>query len=195
MTAYSPLALGCAVAHDLLRERPFHAASYELALAGSGGWCTLTRLDPGEPERLGAAFAAMNPWAAYRLPAESLARFMAAEEHDCVRLAIRLDGQICGAVVVRFPWLHGPYLQFLGLLECRQGLGLGKAVLEWMAAEAPAGTRNLWLCVSAMNERARAFYQRNGYEVVATIPELAADDIDEILMRRRLQPRVRSAED
>jgi len=187
------------VVRDVSSERPFHRAPYELVVrggdGGGGGRSTLTWLDPGEAKLLGAAFAVMNPWAAYRTPAPRLAGFFAAVEHDCARYAIRHEGRLSGVVVVRWPWLHGPYLQFLGLLEGQQGFGLGEAVLDWMAAEAPPGTRNLWLCVSAFNTRARIFYERNGYEMAATIPSLAADDIDEILMRRRLPGTAGSAGD
>jgi ribosomal protein S18 acetylase RimI-like enzyme len=135
----------------------------------------------------------MEPWADYGMTADQLARFLSAEEPDCSRRAIRLGEDLAGVIVVRSPWLHGPYLQFLGVLPAWQGLGLGQAALAWLAAEAPAGTRNLWLCVSAFNTRALTFYQRNGFEPAATLAALAADHVDEILMRRALAPVLRSA--
>ena len=55
-----------------------------------------------------------------------------------------------------------------------------------MADEAPSGTRNLWLCVSAMNTRARTFYERHGFSLAEELPALAADHMDELLLRRRL---------
>jgi ribosomal protein S18 acetylase RimI-like enzyme len=170
-----------------LEARPYHAPHYDLGLAPRGGRITLAPLAAGEADLLGAAFAAMDPWAAYGIPAARLAAFFAAEEEACSRRAIRLDGALAGAVVVRCPWLHGPYLQFLGLLPGRQQHGVGAAVLAWIADEAPAGARNLWLCVSAINTRARAFYERHGYELAAELPALAADHMDELLLRRRLK--------
>ena len=130
----------------------------------------------------------MDPWAAYGTPPARLATFFAAEEQDAVRRAIRVEGRMAGVVVMRSPWLHGPYLQFLGVLPAHQEQGIGAAVLDWIVAEAPPGTRNLWLCVSAINVRARAFYERNGYRLAAELPGLAADHMDELLMRRRLRP-------
>lgn len=167
---------------------PYHDASYELAPSPTGARRHLTPLVAGEAEDLGLAFAAMDPWAAYGTPAERLAAFFAAAEQAAARHAIRVDGQLAGIVVMRSPWLHGPYLQFLGMLPGHQSQGLGAAVLDWIAAEAPRDTRNLWLCVSAINTRARLFYERHGYRLAAALPGLASDHMDEILMRRRLLP-------
>lgn len=146
----------------------------------------LSSLRDGEAEMLGAAFAAMDPWKAYGFPAENLARFFAASEPDARRWAIRVDDRLAGAVVIRAPWLHGPYLQFLGLLPGDEGQGLGRLVLDWMAREGQGRVRNLWLCVSEINGRARAFYEREGFERVALFDALVADGMDEILMRKKL---------
>ena len=177
------------MAHDVRGVRPYHAPHYDLGAMPDGRGCSLDLLAAEEAGALGAAFAAMNPWAAYGIPAARLAGFFAGAEEACSRRAIRLDGRLAGIVVMRDPWLHGPYLQFLGLLPGCQGLGLGAAVLEWIVREAPEGTRNLWLCVSAINTRARSLYERQGYALAATLPALSADHMDELLMRRPLVPR------
>lgn len=171
-------------------RRPFQAPTYDLGPAPSGEARGLSRLRSDEARRLGAAFAAIDPWRAYGISPVRLADFLAMEEVGCCRLGIRIAGTLAGAVVVRSPWLHGPYLQFLGLLPGAQGHGHGGAILDWMAQEAPPGTRNLWLCVSASNIKARAFYERHGYTLAATLPALAADHMDEVLMRRRIGPAV-----
>lgn len=168
--------------------RPYHALRYEIGAAPGGGRVTLVSMAPGEADRLGAAFAAIDPWAAYAIPPARLAAFFTSSEEGCSRRAIRIDGRLAGAVVVRAPWLHGPYLQFLGLLPGEEGAGVGRLVLDWMQAEAPPGTRNLWLCVSAINRRALAFYERHGFRQVAALEALAADHMDELLMRKRLAP-------
>lgn len=165
---------------------PYRAEAYDLRCSPAGARRALTPLRQGDAEVLGRAFAAIDPWAAYCTPPSRLAAFFGAEEPDVSRRAICLDGRLAGAVVIRSPWLHGPYLQFLGVLPGDQGHGIGGAVLDWIAAEAPSGTRNLWLCVSAINARARGFYERHGYELVAELPALAADHMVEHLMRRRL---------
>ncbi len=165
--------------------QPFRAETVDL---GEGrAPLRLAPLRLGEAAALGAAFAAIDPWAAYKSTPARLAAFFAATEVDAPRWSIRNgDDELIGAVVIRAPWLHGPYLQFLGLLPGHQGSGAGAAVLGWMEREARPVSRNLWLCVSGINTRAQAFYARHGFERAGTLDALAADGMDEILMRKRL---------
>lgn len=166
---------------------PFRAPHYEIGCDRQKASLALEPLLLGESEHLGEAFAAMNPWAAYGTSAASLATFFATNEPQAVRFGVRRAGGLAGVVVVRNPWLHGPYLHFLGLLAGQQGGGTGTAILAWLEAEAgAAGARNAWLCVSVINGRARTFYERHGYRHASTLDGLAADGMDEILMRKRL---------
>jgi ribosomal protein S18 acetylase RimI-like enzyme len=97
-------------------------------------------------------------------------------------------GDRAGVIVVRFPWLAGPYLNVFALLPAFQRKGIGRAALAWMEAEAlAAGARNCFLCVSGFNTAAHAFYRRNGYSDAALLAELIMDGEDEILMRKRLR--------
>lgn len=171
---------------DASGRTSYGAQPFRLECA-DGSVATLSPMAGDDAEVLGAAFAGMEPWLGYRVPPGRLAVFLGSSEPGCVRFAIRHEGALAGAIVIRDPWLLGPYLQFLGLLPGQQGRGLGRAVLAWMEREAPREARNLWLCVTASNVRARAFYERAGFELVSTLPDLVADGTDELLMRRRLR--------
>ena len=164
--------------------KPFRAETVDLT---GDGRLRLARLTPGDAAMFGAAFAAIDPWAAYKSPPARLQSFFGTVEPDAPRWSIRsADGAPVGAVVIRAPWLHGPYLQFLGVLPGHQGGGAGAAVLHWMEREARPASRNLWLCVSAINTRGRAFYVRHGFEFAGTLDALVTADMDELLMRKRL---------
>lgn len=165
-----------------LRAPPFRRIRHEL---GPDGFA-LEPLARSETLRLGAALSAIEPWATYRLAAAQLVGFLARDEPDAPRFAILRGETIIGAAVIHHPWLHGPYLQFLGLVPGEQGAGAGGQVLDWMQAEVAGRARNLWLCVTAGNTRAQAFYARHGFALAATFDGLAADGIDELLMRKRL---------
>lgn len=167
--------------------QPFPSGDYDLEPARTGAAVRLALMTPEEADRLGAAFAAMSPWLDYQMPAASLQRFFAMQESDAPRWSIHVDDALAGAVVIRRPWLHGPYLQFLGITEGFREVGVGASILEWMEQEALGRYRNLWLCVSATNVRAEAFYARYGYRRVAALDGLVADGMDEILMRRQLE--------
>jgi len=165
----------------------YRAERYHLTLIGHASGASLEPMSEGAATTLGASFAAMEPWLGYGVSPHGLAAFLGGAEPGCAKFAIEMDGKLAGAVVVREPWLLGPYLQFLGLLPGWQGRGLGKALLDWMAAEAPPNARHLWLCVTGSNARARAFYEREGFEHAARLADLVADGTDELLMRRRLR--------
>lgn len=170
-------------------SRPFRQPRYDLGPDLYGRPRTLAPIGPADAGLLGENLAAIDPWAAYRATPAMLAAFFAASEEDCCRRAIHVGGALAGVVVVRQPWLHGPYLQFLGIVPGQQSSGVGSAVLAWMEREAGPTTRNLWLCVTASNTRAQAFYARHGFVRTASLDALVADGMDEILMRKRLCPR------
>ena len=90
-------------------------------------------------------------------------------------------------VIIRSPWLAGPYLQLLAVLPMLQGSGTGSAILTWYEATAMAARmRNAWLCVSGFNVDAQRFYERYGYQLAGRLPDLMRDGDDELLMRKNL---------
>ena len=156
-------------------------------LAAKGGTIVVAPLAPDDGQRLGTAFAAIDPWAAYGYPAAVLARFLAASEPDALRFGLSLDNALAGAAVVRPNWLRGPYLQLLAVLPDAQGRGIGAAFLAWMEREARAANeRNLWVAASQINAGAIRFYERHGFVEVAMLNDLVADGFNEILFRKRL---------
>ncbi|MFV0297507.1 MAG: GNAT family N-acetyltransferase, partial [Hyphomicrobiaceae bacterium] len=166
--------------------RPFFQRFYTLGSDRAGRPLALDPLVTGEADVLGRAFAAIDPWLSYRLAAHELAGFFTREEEGASRYAIRNDGRLAGVVVMRVPWLNGPYLQFLGVLEPFRSRGVGEKVLTWIEEQARAsGARNTWLCVTGTNTNARRFYERHGYALAAEFDGLVADGIQEVLMRKR----------
>ncbi len=170
-------------------HRPFYRERFEIGPDRQAAPVLLDALQPDEASRLGSAFASMEPWRSYRLSAADLATFFARREEGVVRHAIRSDGELAGVVIVRPAWLHGPYLWFVGLTAAYQSRGIGGCVLTWLEAEArSAGARNLWLCVSEINVRARARYEREGFSLAGDLEGLTADHMNEHLMRKQLRP-------
>lgn len=136
---------------------------------------------------LGEAFAAIEPWSRYPLPASALEVYLGTIEPAAPRYAIRVSGALAGATGERDAWLRGPYLQFLGILPAFQCLGIGRLVLTRFEAEARArDQRNLWVAASDFNSGAIRFYERHGFERIATLDGLIKDPISEILMRKKL---------
>jgi ribosomal-protein-alanine N-acetyltransferase len=66
---------------------------------------------------------------------------------------------------------------------------VGTALLE--AAEErlrEAGSRHIFLETAVNNAPAIAFYKRHGYELIKTIPRYYKNDLDALLLGKRLKP-------
>ena len=158
---------------------PFAVGVHELAIG------CLAPLDRSAAGLLAERLAAMDPWRRLGYESNVLQRYLSGDSPALTRFRIDCDGELAGVVAVRWPWLHGPYLELLAVLPDHQGRGLGSAVLRWLAAEAGA-SRNLWVAVSAFNEPARRFYARHGFVEIGAVPGLVRDGFDEILLRKAL---------
>jgi GNAT superfamily N-acetyltransferase len=134
----------------------------------------------------GPELAAIEPWSHINYPASHMTAFLAAIDPALTRNAVFAGDRPAGVIVVRSPWLHGPYLQLLALLPPFQSRGLGAHLLRWFEQQAKPHNRWLWLCHSGFNTRAGAFYARHGFEVAAALPDLLVDGEDEVLMRKRI---------
>jgi ribosomal protein S18 acetylase RimI-like enzyme len=167
---------------------PLPVERYETELFGGGrSDVSLRGLPPGEPVRLGPLFAAIDPWARLGYKPEALAGYLATIEKSAPRYAIMVGNEVAGAAGVRFNWLRGPYLQFLGILPAYQKRKLGGAFLAWLVHEARRhGEQNVWVLSSTFNDGALRFYEANGFVRTGEIPDLVAPDTAEILLRRRL---------
>lgn len=170
-----------------MAERPFPPEPGIIGHTRDGAQVALRDMTPKAAAILGPSLAAIDPWARAGYDGAKLAAFFARGEEAAPRYRILCGESLAGAMVVREPWLHGPYLNLIGLLPPFHGAGIGSLTLDWMEARARgAGNRNLWLCVSSYNDAARRLYERHGFRLTARLPDLALDATEELLMRKRL---------
>jgi GNAT superfamily N-acetyltransferase len=149
----------------------------------------LTPVRADEAAPLAAQMAAIPPWLAYGVNPVHLEALFRNSAGGAVALAMRIAAtpDPVGVAVVRWPWLIGPYMQFLGIHDHYHGHGFGTRMLMWMEAEARlANARNLWICAAGFNDGAQRLYTRFGFETVAALDDLIKDGIPEMLMRKRL---------
>jgi diamine N-acetyltransferase len=165
---------------------PYPSDPGPIGRARGGTFVALRPMSPEAARQLGTRLATIDPWARVGYDADSFVRFLAATEQGAARYRVMAGEGLVGAMVIRLQWLHGPYLHLLGLLPEAQGQGIGELTLRWMEEEARGRFRNLWLCVSAFNSRARHFYEAQGFTASATLDGLVFDGKSEILMRKRL---------
>jgi len=129
----------------------------------------------------------MDPWRTLGIGAAALAQSLTSGDEHLHRWLIRREAALAGTVIVRNPWLYGPYLALLAILPEQQGSSIGTAVLRWMEREAGDTAGNIWACVSAFNTRAQQFYEKHGFEKVGTLDGLVRPGFAELLIRKRLR--------
>lgn len=159
----------------------------EIGTSAQGPALLLAPMTQDAAEFLGAAFSLIDPWARYPLTTGALGAHLGANEPGAPRYALRVGGEPRGAMTLRLNWFSGPYLQFLGVLPCVQGQGIGSLALTWLEAGARAdGARNVWVAASDFNTGAIRLYERHGFARVAIIDKLVCDGRDEVLLRKKL---------
>lgn len=151
---------------------------------------TLAPFTAQAAQHLGPLASAIDPWKRYQVSADNMTALLAKTEAGAPHYSISANGQHIGGICIRLNWLRGPFLQTLFVLPDAQGQGIGTQILKWFeAAAADEGARQAWITVSSFNESARRFYDRQGYETLATLPDLIADGFDELLLRKKLSAR------
>jgi len=126
-----------------------------------------------------------EPWLSLRRNFDACLR-SCASPLDRLYIA-ELDGRPCGLALVRERGLAGaPYLVSLAVDATHRNRGIGVEVLAFVEALFRGQYRHMFLCVSAFNHRARAFYERHGYRTVGVLTDFIVEGLDEVLMVKRL---------
>ncbi len=168
------------------RPAPFRPVAQAIGMSRDGRLVRLVPMTASLADAVGPGLAGIDPWARVGYAPERMTGFLAATESGAQRYAVLVADEPAGTVVIRDPWLHGPYLHLIGLLPPFHGLAIGSRALDWMDAEARGRYRNLWLCVSEFNDGARRLYERHGFALAGRLDSLVFDGMTELLMRKRL---------
>ena len=157
---------------------PFSERCYELPS------CSLYALTENEAGPLSSQLAAMDPWLTLGYRAEGLLHYLLRPDPALYRFAVFVSQTPGGVVCVRYPWLRGPCLELLAVLDDRQKRGVGRDIVAWMMAQCPRTARNIWTLASSFNSGARSFYRTLGFTEIASLPNLTSPQYDEILLRK-----------
>ncbi len=82
------------------------------------------------------------------------------------------------------------YLQIIAVTPGARGAGIGSELLTFAEERLFSQFKNVFLCVSSFNPRARDLYERRGYQVIGEIPDYLIAGHSEILMRKTIGPMV-----
>jgi ribosomal protein S18 acetylase RimI-like enzyme len=98
------------------------------------------------------------------------------------------EGERVGFVILVLKGAFVGYLQTVCVAPELRGGGLGRALVAFAEQRIFREFPNVFLCVSSFNPRARALYERLGYETVGSLRDFVVAGHDEILMRKTRGP-------
>lgn len=140
------------------------------------------QIKKGDPGRLEEYMEVMRDsalWDHYYAPDEAVLRGILTDAlaRGAVLTAEASSGEAVGLMQCEWKGMFGawPYLALLGVKKNCRGMGIGHTLLEVFEGTSPAlGARNMFICVSAFNPRAKALYLSRGFRKVALIRSFTA---------------------
>jgi len=100
----------------------------------------------------------------------------------------REDGTVRGFVIINMRGAFIGYIQTVCVDAGARGSGLGSRLVAFAEERIFRETPNVFLCVSSFNPRARALYERLGYDAIGELKDYIIEGASEILMRKTLGP-------
>jgi ribosomal protein S18 acetylase RimI-like enzyme len=151
---------------------------------------TIIRATPALARAQSSWIVGLEPWHGLGYSAAPLGRYLArmAREREVwissPAKEPRRGAPPLGLVVVQDGFLLGGFVSLLAVRPDAAGQGVGRALMEHVAAR--VFTKRSWLFVScdAANARALSFYRKLGFERVGRLPDLIKPKRVEVLLRK-----------
>jgi ribosomal protein S18 acetylase RimI-like enzyme len=146
----------------------------------------LTRPVPAVARAQGAWIAALEPWHGLGYRADALGRYLARKARTGSVWVARVAAKDppLGIVVVDDGVLLGGFITLLAVRPESSGQGLGRALVEQVAARTFAARRWLYVSCDGNNTAALRFYRKLGFSRVGRLPDLVREGRTEILLRK-----------
>jgi ribosomal protein S18 acetylase RimI-like enzyme len=156
----------------------------------------ISRPVPALARAQGSWIAEIEPWCGLGYRADALGRYLARKAQSrgvwVVRAAAK--GPPLGVVVVDDGVLLGAFIALLAVRPESSGQGLGRALVEHVAARTFAVRRWLYVSCDGNNAAALRFYRKLGFSRVGRLPDLVREGRTEILLRKPAPPMASKAD-
>lgn len=100
-----------------------------------------------------------------------------------VYVAVR-DDEIAGFIVLLLQGAFIGYIQAICVAPAARAQGIGTRLIDFAESRIWRVSPNVFLCVSDFNPRARALYERRGYQLVGALNDYLIRGHAELLMRK-----------
>jgi ribosomal protein S18 acetylase RimI-like enzyme len=102
---------------------------------------------------------------------------------------LAFDGErFLGFIIILMHGAFVGYIQTVAVTADARGTGIGSELVKFAEERIFTNYPNVFLCVSSFNPRARALYERLGYQRIGEIPDFLVHGHSEILMRKTIGP-------
>ena len=96
--------------------------------------------------------------------------------------------EVIGFLILTMRGAFVGYIQTVALREDWRGRGLGSRLIAFAEERILRDAPNVFMCVSSFNTRARALYERLGYEVIGELRDYIVRGHSEWLLRKSTGP-------
>jgi [ribosomal protein S18]-alanine N-acetyltransferase len=139
-----------------------------------------------EARRCARMMCSTDPWITIGRRYEEC---LAAIEDATREVYVGMDGdQICGFIIINMGGAFIGYIQTVCVDPTARGGGIGTELVRFAEERIFRQTPNVFLCVSSFNPRARALYERLGYELIGELQDYIIRGASEFLMRKSIGP-------
>ena len=141
---------------------------------------------PDDAARCARLMATSEPWTSLgRTYDRSLA--LVSDPSKEVHVAYDAD-RFLGFIVLILRGAFVGYIQIIAVAPEARSMGVGTQLIEFAERRIFAEFPNVFLCVSSFNPRARALYERLGYQLVGELKDYLVPGASELLMRKTIGP-------
>jgi ribosomal-protein-alanine N-acetyltransferase len=106
----------------------------------------------------------------------------------CETYVAREGDGVRGFIIVNMHGAFVGYIRIVCVAANARGSGVGSELIAFAEERIFRDSPNVFLCVSSFNRRARALYERLGYEVVGELRDYIVHGVSETLMRKTIAP-------
>jgi ribosomal protein S18 acetylase RimI-like enzyme len=110
------------------------------------------------------------------------------ENTEKEKYLISIKNQPIGFLVIDMKGAFRGYIQSIGLVPEFQGKGLGSQIITFAESRIFEESANVFMCVSSFNLKAKALYDRLGFETIGILKDYVVKGHDEYLLRKSLGP-------
>jgi [ribosomal protein S18]-alanine N-acetyltransferase len=129
--------------------------------------------------------ASSEPWTTLGRTLEQCRAIL--NDRDNLVFTARDSGRPLGFMILdRSGLASSPYVRSIAVSAEARGRGVGTRLMQFAEEYFRPRARHIFLCVSSFNTRARALYERLGYDVIGELPDYWFDGASEFLLHKRL---------